>query len=164
VTWAKSFRKKSFPELLTNNDSPREMDPPGLTHSRMCFLDHDCSQSRKQDGTGYSEIDPSPPVLQIRSARLEISSQFREEKSKRLGRNQLLHVKRWTDRITPIERKICRCLKSTNSVLKPGCPICYVIHSKTRFLISSPSPLRLCRNHEQSGEAIRFQSFRMRVF
>ncbi|OGP87547.1 MAG: hypothetical protein A2156_15070 [Deltaproteobacteria bacterium RBG_16_48_10] len=44
--------------------------------------------------------------------------------------------------MTPIEGKICRSFKSTNSILKPGCLICSVIHSNTRFLISSPSPLR----------------------
>jgi hypothetical protein len=43
---------------------------------------------------------------------------------------------------TPIERKICRSFKSTASVLKSGCSICTAIHSNTRFLISSPSPLR----------------------
>jgi hypothetical protein len=31
--------------------------------------------------------------------------------------------------------------KSTNSVLEPSRPICFVIHSNTRFLISSSSPL-----------------------
>jgi len=41
-----------------------------------------------------------------------------------------------------LSEKECRFSKSTNSVLKPSCPIYFVIHSKTRFLISSPSPLR----------------------